>query len=107
MTRMLCKAHEQIPEPYKFQLRMGLDRRRVVSRVYTGILNVIMGRRLKYYCGWVIHRTDLVRSLPHITTSFSFQAGVLCEVLRQGASILEVDSQRHTNFGISWVLLLR
>jgi hypothetical protein len=25
MTRMLCKAHEQIPEPYKFQLRMGLD----------------------------------------------------------------------------------
>jgi hypothetical protein len=25
MTRMLCKAHEQISEPYKFQLRMGLD----------------------------------------------------------------------------------
>ena len=67
--------------------RMG---RRFLSQAYTQILNLITGRNLRYYCGWVIHRTDYVRSLGSITTSFAFQAEVLCEILRKGATVVEV-----------------
>jgi glycosyltransferase involved in cell wall biosynthesis len=91
LKRMFTEVgRADIISPYVTNREVRNFGRRIVSRAYTGILNAIMGRSLKYYCGWVIHRTENVRHLPTITASFAFQAEVLCEVLRRGASILEV-----------------
>lgn len=65
-------------------------RRRVLTKVFTWIMNRISGRRLKYYNGPSIFKTESVRMLKNITYSFAFQAEVICQLLQRGASVVEV-----------------
>ena len=65
-------------------------RRRLASRVYVVLLNVLFGRRLKYYNGTAIYRTKDLRSITINTDSFAFQSEVLIKLLRAGRSYVEV-----------------
>lgn len=63
--------------------------RRVLSRLFTAGLNALFGLRLRYYNGVVIHRTDLVRSVPIRTQGFSYQAEALVRLIRSGHTFLQ------------------
>lgn len=64
--------------------------RRVVSRAYTTLLNLLFGLRVPYYNGLVVHRTDLLRAITIETDSFAYQAEALVKLLRGGASFVAV-----------------
>lgn len=64
--------------------------RQTLSWMFTGIMNWISGRRLRYYNGPVIHRTEDIRSIQHLTASFAFHAEIVCRLLDRGASVVEV-----------------
>jgi glycosyltransferase involved in cell wall biosynthesis len=66
--------------------------RRVVSRTYTALVNLISGNRLHYYNGSPIHRRYNVMRWHTSTRGFGFQADILCLLLAQGASYIEIPT---------------
>jgi glycosyltransferase involved in cell wall biosynthesis len=64
--------------------------RRVVSKVYVKLVNLISGHRLQYYNGLVLHlRYNIMRWHPN-TRGFGFSADLLCHLLDLGFSYKEV-----------------
>jgi NAD(P)-dependent dehydrogenase (short-subunit alcohol dehydrogenase family) len=64
--------------------------RRVVSRLYTRVLNLLFGRHLQYFNGLTIYPVDFLRRNPATTFGFGFQAEVLLKALNLGLSYIEV-----------------
>ena len=64
--------------------------RRVVSRLYTKVLNLAFGRHLQYFNGLTIYPVDFLRRNPATTFGFGFQAEVLLKALTFGLSYIEV-----------------
>jgi len=80
----------------------------ILSKTFTGLMNLLFGLRLKYFNGIVVHRTDLVRSIAIETDSFAYQAEALVKLLRKGASYLELPQYiRERRYGSSKALGLR
>lgn len=65
--------------------------RRVLSWTFTRIVNLLSGHRLKYYNGPVLHRTENVRDWFAETAGFAYQAELLCRLLDEGITVLEVQ----------------
>jgi glycosyltransferase involved in cell wall biosynthesis len=64
--------------------------RRFLSNAYTMLVNAISGYRLHYYNGLAVHlRYNVMRWHPN-TRGFGFQADIVCMLLDQGFSHLEV-----------------
>jgi glycosyltransferase involved in cell wall biosynthesis len=64
--------------------------RTLISKTFTFIVNVITGRRLKYYNGLQIHRAGVLKSLTIQSTGYGFQAEVLVRALRLTKTFIEV-----------------
>lgn len=64
--------------------------RRWVSKIYTKVLNVLFGRRLRYFNGLTIYPVDFLRKEPATTFGFGFQAEVLLKALALGLSYIEI-----------------
>lgn len=64
--------------------------RRLVSKWYTTVLNLLFGRRLHYYNGLTIFPTAFLRSRPITTAGFAFQSEALLRALDRGLSLVEV-----------------
>ncbi|MGE3908217.1 MAG: glycosyltransferase family 2 protein [Chloroflexota bacterium] len=64
--------------------------RRALTWICTTQLNVLFGRRLKYYQGPAVYPTELARVLPINTTGFFFATEMLVNALVMGYSIVEV-----------------
>jgi len=65
--------------------------RRVLSRSFTFLVNLLSGHRLRYYNGPVLHRTANVRDWFAETAGFGYQAELLCRLLDEGISVVEVQ----------------
>ena len=66
--------------------------RRSLSRVFTGLVNLISGYRIKYYNGMAIHlRSNVLRWHP-TSYGFGFQADIITRLLDEGMSYLQVPS---------------
>lgn len=64
--------------------------RRIISRAYTCLVNLITGNRLQYYNGLAVHlRYNVMRWHPN-TRGFGFQADLLCFLLDLGFTYREV-----------------
>ncbi len=66
--------------------------RPAISNFFVVVMNALSGRRLRYYNGTVLHRTELVRSIDIHTDSFAYQAEALVKLLRAGHSYVEVGT---------------
>ena len=64
--------------------------RRVVSALYTRVLNVLFGHRMQYYNGLTIYPISFLKSIRITTYGFGFQAETLLRALRRGLSFIEV-----------------
>jgi dolichol-phosphate mannosyltransferase len=64
--------------------------RTAISKAFTAVINLMTGRRLKYYNGLQVHRAEVLKSLDIESTGFGFQAEVLVKALRLTPSYLEV-----------------
>lgn len=65
--------------------------RRLLSVSFTFLVNLLSGHRLKYYNGPVLHRTENVRTWFAETAGFGYQAELLCRLLDEGITVVEVQ----------------
>lgn len=65
--------------------------RRLLSMTFSLLVNLLSGHRLRYYNGPVLHKTDNVRMWFAETTGFGYQAELLCRLLDEGISVVEVQ----------------
>ncbi len=66
--------------------------RRTLSKAYSGIINVITGRSIKYYNGLALPlRYNVMRWHP-TTRGFGFQAEIMTMLLDDGATCIEVPA---------------
>lgn len=80
--------------------------RLLLSRLYTLLVNLISGHRLKYYNGLAVHRrTNIMRWHPN-TRGFGFQADIICMLLDKGATHAEVSVEA-VDSGVSRALTVR
>ena len=77
-----------VPYPETAQARSWA--RKLLSRTYVALLNWLAGRRLRYYNGTVIHRTENLRRLGSWTQSFAYQSEILLKLLAAGKTCREV-----------------
>jgi dolichol-phosphate mannosyltransferase len=70
----------EIKSPFRF----------VGSRAYTSLLNILFGLKLRYYNGFTIHRSDLLKSIDISSNGFGFQAEIILKLLKAGHSYTEV-----------------
>ena len=81
--------------------------RKLVSRAFTFLVGLLSGHSLKYYNGPVLHRTDNVRMWFSETTGFGYQAELMCRLLDEGISVVEVEienSDRNRGFSKAFEL---
>lgn len=71
--------------------------RRLISRVFVGILNVIFGLDLKQYTHLVLCETATARRFSIETSSYAYQAEALIKMIRGGCTYVQVGVD--DNFG--------
>lgn len=64
--------------------------RRVVSKAFTVIMNMITGLNLRYYNGPCLHKSSIVKPLPMTTTGFAYMASILARLIKSGHSYIEI-----------------
>jgi len=64
--------------------------RTLISKTFTALVNLIAGRRLRYYNGLQIHRADVLKALTIQSSGYAFQAEVLVKALRRTHTFVEV-----------------
>ncbi len=66
--------------------------RRILSQTYVGLFNLLFGLKLRYYNGFAIYRTDLVKKFRTSTQGFSFLAELLILLVKSGYTRLEIPT---------------
>ena len=94
--------------PYHTNDRIRPWHRRLISRLFILTMNLLFGLGVKYYTGTVIHRRELIRSVPISSTGFAYQAEALARLLRSGHSYVEVGIQiQEREFGTTTMFSLK
>jgi dolichol-phosphate mannosyltransferase len=83
--------------------------RRFVSSIFTNMLNVLFGLKLKYYNGHVIHRRSILKNVKITTNSFAYQAEILIKLLKgkKKYSFVQVPYQNKQGKGQSSCLKIK
>ncbi|WP_320178450.1 glycosyltransferase family 2 protein [Roseovarius pacificus] len=77
--------------PYFGRLDQRPWKRRVVSRTFTIIVNLLSGQRIHYYNGAVAHLRENVLAHHPGTRGFGHQAELITKLLYRGATYTEVE----------------
>jgi len=70
------------------EVRIGY--RRMLSSLYTAIVNALFGLQMRYYNGLTIYPVAFLRANLPTTHGFGFQAETLLKAIYAGASVVEV-----------------
>lgn len=65
--------------------------RRVISRTFTFIVNLLSGNRIGYYNGAVIHLRENVVAWHPGTSGFAYQAELITRLISHGATYVQVE----------------
>lgn len=65
--------------------------RRLLSRTYTHVVNLLSGLRLKYYNGLTFYPTESLRAIPLGANGFLMQAEAMVRLSRRGFRIVELE----------------
>jgi len=76
--------------PYNIEIRGRAKTRRVISKAYTALVNLLSGFRLHYYNGLLVTRRDYVMRWHSNSHGFGFQADLLTRLLSRGLSYKEI-----------------
>jgi hypothetical protein len=75
--------------------------RRLLSRTFTFLVSLLSGHHLRYYNGPVLHKTENVRMCFSETSGFGYQAELLCRLLDEGISVVQVQMVTNADQGAS------
>jgi len=76
--------------PYHVRCEGKAASRRLLSKAYVRLVNIISGYRIKYYNGLAVHRRYNVMRWHNYCRGFGFQADLIVRLLDEGYSYTEV-----------------
>ena len=76
--------------PYHKEVEGRSWARKVLSRTYTRLVNLLSGQSLRYYNGCAVYRRADVMRWHSRSSGFGFQADLITRLLIQGATYVEV-----------------
>lgn len=76
--------------PYTLNFKERSIWRRIPSRTFTWLLNTLFGLRLRYFNHFVLHKKELIDSMPIRTNSYAFQAEALVKLIKRGHTYIEI-----------------
>lgn len=76
--------------PYIINKEVRSPLRRIISRTGMTLINLLFGLKIRYYNGPVLHKSDIIKSVPLTTNSFAYQIEALVRLLKAGYSYVEV-----------------
>jgi len=84
-------GHADIVVPFFGALDNRPLLRRIISRSFTKLVNLVSGTSVRYYNGAVVHLRENVAKCPPGTRGFGYQAELITRLLAEGASYVEVE----------------
>lgn len=82
--------------------------RQATSKLFTLLMNFLFNLDLNYYNGVVVHKKDIIKSVPMSTGGFAYQAQVLTRLIKSGHSFVEVGMRiQEREYGSSKAFSLR
>lgn len=66
-------------------------KRRLLSRTYTALVNLVSGFRLRYYNGLTIYPTRVLQETPAGAQGFLMQAEAMVRLMRRGYGVVELE----------------
>lgn len=77
--------------PYVLNFNIRPLSRRIISKGYTALLNLLFWKKLRYYNGPCVIRTDLVKPMTTVNSrGFAFMAPILLRLMNQKHTYTEV-----------------
>lgn len=76
--------------PYHLDVKGKSKIRKFISRMYTRLINLISGNKVRYYNGLHLYQRQHVMRWHSNTRGFAFQASLLCQLLDKGFTYKEV-----------------
>jgi len=76
--------------PYIINKEVRSPLRRIISRAGMSFINLLFGLKIRYYNGPVLHKGDIIKSIPLTTNSFAYQIEALVRLLKAGYTYVEV-----------------
>jgi len=62
-----------------------------LSKIFTFVINIISGNRIKYYNGAVLHKTKNLSNLNLRVSGYAYQCEILCTLIGKGHNYIEVE----------------
>jgi len=75
---------------YPFNEEIRSFKRRMISKTFIKIYNLLFGLNLKYYNGPAFFRTELLNQIPFVTRFFSYHAEAVVKFIKSGFSYVEI-----------------
>src|SRR3990167_6341846 len=76
--------------PYYTLFQNKSSYRQMISKIYTKIINIISGNKIRYYNGLHIHLRHNIMRWHATTRGFGFQAALLCTLINLGFTYKEI-----------------
>jgi len=76
--------------------------RRLLSWSFTAILNTMFGLRVKYYNGYVLHKTRILKKVRMSTNSFAYQAEITVRLLKVAKSKTQKKEKKYSYLEIPY-----
>jgi len=77
--------------PYMLNFHIRPLSRRIVSWGYTALLNMLFAKRLRYYNGPCVVRSELIKKAPTVNSrGFTFMAPILLQLIKRKHTYVEV-----------------
>lgn len=90
--RRICDriGDADIVVPYTINTWVRPFSRRIISRAFTKLVNMIAGLNLNYYNGPCIHRSDIIKSVRMTTFGYAYMASNLARLIKNGSNYVEI-----------------
>ncbi len=62
----------------------------LISKAFVKLMNLLLGLKLEYYTGSVLHKRNLLKKININNHSFSYQVDILAKLLKSGCSYKEI-----------------
>jgi glycosyltransferase involved in cell wall biosynthesis len=77
---------------YTSNLEVRLPARRVISRIYTWLMNTLFGLHLTYFNGPTIQRREVIQNVKISTDGFAFLSEIMVRLIRSGYSYVQIGT---------------
>jgi len=77
---------------YTSNLEVRLPARRIISRIFTWLMNTMFGLHLTYFNGPTIHRREVIQNVKISTSGFAFLSEIMVRLICSGHTYMQIGT---------------